>query len=108
MGSYINKKLTPEFRVIMFLSFRLSDAELESRYNNSERECLAVVRCRAEIRWLMMGKEYPVIVYTDHETLKSILMKGSENSVRIANWQDRSNKYNYEIKHMGGKKISFK
>ena len=35
-------------RIIMFLSFRLSDAE--TRYSNSEREALAVIRCLAEVR----------------------------------------------------------
>jgi hypothetical protein len=36
-------------RIIMFMSFKLSDAE--SRYSNSEREALAVIRNLAEVRW---------------------------------------------------------
>ena len=44
----------------------------------------AVVRCLAEVKWLVMGNDYPVMVYTDHEVLKSILTKGSENSMRIS------------------------
>jgi RNase H-like domain found in reverse transcriptase len=35
-------------RIVMFMSFRLSDAE--TRYTNTEREALAVVRCLAEVR----------------------------------------------------------
>ena len=56
-------------RIIMFLSFRLSDAE--TRYSNSEREALAVIRCLAEVRWMVMASEYPVLVYTDHSALRT-------------------------------------
>ena len=54
-------------RIIMFLSFRLSDAE--THYSNSEREVLAVIRCLAEVRWMVMASEYPVLVYTDNSAL---------------------------------------
>ncbi len=59
---------TPHFveheRINQFLSFRLADAE--QRYGNSERECLAVVRCLGEVKWLVIGSPYPVMVYSDH------------------------------------------
>ena len=54
----------------MFLSFRLAD--VETRYVNSERECLAVVRCLAEVRWLVMGNQHPVLVYSDHARYPSL------------------------------------
>ena len=56
--------------IIMFMSFRLEDAE--TRYDTTEREALAVVRCLAEVRWLVTGSEYPTKLYTDHSALESI------------------------------------
>ena len=43
-------------RIIMVLSFRLSDAE--TRYFNSEREVLAVIRYLAEVRWMVISVRY--------------------------------------------------
>ena len=79
----------------MFLSFRLQDAE--TRCSNSERECLAVVRCLAEVRWLIMGSRYPVIIYSDHEALESIFATGQTERGRIATWIDRLGEYDYKL-----------
>lgn len=43
-------------RIPMFLSFRLNNAE--TTYSNPERECLAVVRCLADVQWIVAGSEY--------------------------------------------------
>ena len=69
-------------KIIMFLSYRLNDAE--TRYSNTEHECLAVVRCLAEVRWLVMGSRTPTMVYTDHQALKSILTLGTDRHGQIA------------------------
>ena len=47
-------------RLVIFMSYKLIDTE--SRYSNSERECLAIVRCLAEVRWLVVGNAYPVLI----------------------------------------------
>jgi hypothetical protein len=47
-GTEASPKHYDRERIIMFISFRLSD--MESRYGNTERETLAVVRCLAEVR----------------------------------------------------------
>lgn len=78
----------------MFLSFRLSDAE--TRYSNPKRECLAVVKCLAEVRSMIIG--YPVIIYSDYSALRTILTKGSENS-RIIQWESRLREYDFSINH---------
>ena len=85
-------------RVIMFISFKLPDAE--TRYSNSEREALAVVRCLAEVRWMVIASEYPVFVYTDHEALR-VLLTGIDNDAhgRIARWQERLGEYNLRLLH---------
>ena len=89
-------------RIIMFISFRLSDAE--SRYSNSEREALAVIRCLAEIRWMVIASPYPIYVYTDHEALKTLLT-GTDNDAhgRIAKWQERLGEYDIKLLHRSAK-----
>jgi hypothetical protein len=85
-------------RIIMFISFKLSDAE--PRYTNSECEALAVIRNLAEVRWLITASPHSTMVYTDHEALKTLLV-GVDNDAygRIANWQDRLGKYNVQLFH---------
>jgi hypothetical protein len=87
---------------ILIISFKLADAE--SRYSNSEREALAVVRNLAEVRWMITASPYPTMVYTDHEALKTLLV-GVDNDAhgRIANWQDRFGEYNVQLFHRSSK-----
>jgi len=89
-------------RIIMFLSFRLSDAE--TRYSNSEREALAVIRCLAEVRWMVVASAYPVLVYTDHSALRTLLT-GFDNDAhgRIARWQERFGEYDLQLLHCSAK-----
>ncbi|KAF3931381.1 Protease [Dactylella cylindrospora] len=85
-------------RIIMFISFKLADAE--TRYTTTEREALAVVRCLAEVRWLVHGSPFPVKIYTDHSALLKVFGKGADDShSRIARWQDRLGEYDFEVHH---------
>ena len=88
-------------RIIMFISFKLEDPE--TRYSNSEREALAVVRCLAEVRWMVIALEYPTLVYTDHEVLK-VLLTGLDNDAhgRKAKWQERLGEYHFRLIHRAG------
>ena len=85
-------------RIIMFISFKLVDTE--ARYSNSEREALAVVRCVAEVKWMVIPSEFPVLVYTDHEALR-VLLTGVDNNAhgRIAKWPKRLGEYNLRLLH---------
>ena len=85
-------------RMVMFISFKLEDAE--TRYSNSEREALAVIRCLAEVRWMVISSAYPILVYTDHEALR-VLLTGLDNDAhgRIAKWQERLGEYNFRLIH---------
>ena len=96
-GTEATPKLRPTERIIMFLSFRLQDAE--TRYSNSERECFAIVKCLAEIRWMVVGSKHPVIVYTDHEALKPIFATGQTEKGRIATWLDRLGEFDIKLVH---------
>lgn len=69
-------------RIIMFMSFRLEDAK--TRYDTTEREALVVVRCLAEVRWLVTRSRYPTKLYTDHSALESIFTQGSDAHGRIS------------------------
>lgn len=68
--------------IIMFMSFGFES--VETRYTTTEREALAVVRCLAEVRWLVMGSPYPTKIYTDHRTLESIFKNGTNAHGRLA------------------------
>ena len=78
VGTEAQPRYRSKERIIMFMSFRLSDAE--TRYGNTDREALAVVRGLAEVRWLVIGSPHPVKLYTDHQALELILKKGTEAS----------------------------
>ena len=84
-------------RIIMFLSYRLNDAE--TRYSNSERECLATVKCLAKVRWLVIGSKYSVIIYSDHEALKPIFATGQTEKGRVATWLDRLDEFDSKVVH---------
>ena len=87
-------------RIVQFISKKLTPEE--TRYHTTDREALAVVRCLEECRWLVMqAASLPVILYTDHKALLSIL-QGETTSVRIAGWQLRLGEYNLDIVHVKG------
>lgn len=90
-------KLRSMMRIIMFMSYRLAD--VETRYTTTEKEALAVVRCLAEVRWLVVGSPFATMIYTDHQALLSILNKGTDTHGRIARWMDRLTEYDYIVHH---------
>ena len=96
-GTEATPKLLPNERIIFFMSYQLLDAE--TRYSNNERECYAIVRSLAEVRWLVVGSKYPVTVYTDHIALKALFKTGNTESGRIATWMDRLGKYDLKVFH---------
>ena len=85
----------------MFISFLLTDAE--TRYSNTERECLAIIRSLAEVQWLVVRSKSSVLLYTDHNALLSILTKGSEGHGRVTAWQDQLGEYDYVVHHQPAK-----
>ena len=83
----------------MFISKRLADAE--TRYTTTEQEALAVVRCLAEVRWLVLGARFPTKVYTDHSALITLL-KHDDAHVRIGKWQVKLAEYDLQYVHVPG------
>ena len=52
---------------------QLKEANTQSRYHATERECLAVVKAFGEVRWTIMGSQYPVMLCNDRQALLQIL-----------------------------------
>ena len=88
-------KLLSNERIVMFLSFRLENAEI--RYFNSKRECLAVIKCLAEVKWLIIENDHSVLIYSNHETLKSIFVIENTDQVRIVDWMNRLEEYDLKL-----------
>jgi hypothetical protein len=72
-------------------------ADIESRYTITKREVLTVVRCLAEVRWIVVGSPYPIKIYTDHDALLSTLVKGPDSHGKVAHWIDRLTEYDFEV-----------
>lgn len=66
-------KFAKNEKIVMFLSHRLTD--LETQYRNSERDCLVVVKCLTEIKWLAVNNLYKILIYLDHRALQDISPK---------------------------------
>ena len=60
----------------MFISLKLEEPKI--RYYTTEREALAVVRYMAEIKCFVMGHRYPIMIYTDHQALESVMTAGTD------------------------------
>lgn len=97
----INPGNRPNMRVIMYISRRFSDTE--TRYTNSEREALAVIKSLAEARYTILDSKFPIMVYTDHQALTTLLRKEAKG--RIANWQNQISEYDLRIVHIPGKEM---
>lgn len=85
----------------MILSYRLTDAK--TRYGNSERKCLAVIRCLTETKWLVINNPHEILIYLDHHALQDIFSNGDSEKARINAWLDRFSKFNLRLLHRPSK-----
>ena len=59
-----------------------------------------MVKGLAEVRWLAVASPYPIMVYTDHQALRTLLTGPTNDSHgRIANWQQRLSEYDMILIH---------
>ena len=98
-GTIANARNRPDMRIILFISRRLEPAE--TRYSNTEREALAIVRCLGEVKWLVHGSPHPVKVYTDHSALTTLLRQDDAHG-RLGKWQVKLSEYDLEYVHIPG------
>ncbi len=97
LNTIMTSSLKDKFKIIMFMSFRLNDAEI--RYFNTKRECLVIVNAFVEVRWLIVESNWKTICYIDHHALNSIMIKESNDYDRIVIWQDRLREYDIKVIH---------
>ena len=98
-GTVASPRNCHQMRIIMSISKRLESAE--TRYTTTEQEALVVVRCSAEVRWLVLGATYPTKVYTGHSALISLL-KHDDTHGRIGKWQTKLAEYDVQYVHVPG------
>lgn len=101
-GTKATASLRHAERIVMFISQKLSKAE--SNYATTDREALAVVRALEEVRHLVLGSKHPVMLYTDHSALTSLLC-GDATKGRIATWQNILSEYDLRIAHVPGREL---
>lgn len=104
-GTIMTRKTFERACIVMFISQKLSDTE--QRYQNTEREALAVLRGLEEARWLIVGSKFPVMVYTDHAALLSVLKGntrkgGGTYQGRVSSWLMRLAEYDIQYHHLPG------
>ena len=84
-------------RVIMWMSFRLSDTE--KRYSMPHKEMLAIVRAIKECEWLISCSEHALKVYTDHKGVVDSMANLSEVHGKVSRWIDILGEHNLEFIH---------
>lgn len=101
-----NTKLTPtnrkNMRIVAYISQQFTPAE--RKYTNSKREALAVIKVLEDVRYMILGGPYPIIVYTDHSALTTLLV-GDSAKGRIANWQHRLAEFELRFVHIPAKQL---
>lgn len=64
---------------------------------------MAVLKCADERKWLTAGADHPIILYTDHISLKTVLGAKSDAAGRIARWNYFLQQFKFIIQHVPGK-----
>ena len=81
-------------RVVCYTSRSLSS--VERRYNQTEKEALALVWTCERFNLYLYGLQIFDLV-SDHEALKVIYSRGSKPSARVERWVLRLQPYNYKV-----------
>ena len=90
-------KLFLNERINLFMFFKLQN--VETRYLNLKRKCFVIVKYLIKIRWMIMKSKYFIMIYIDHETLKSIFIINQTEKKRIITWLNRFEKYDIQLHH---------
>jgi len=98
IGATIMQVENGECLPVAYASRRLSDAE--TRYNTSEKECVAIVWATQHFRQLLWGRKFEIVV--DHHAL-CWLNKNKDVSGSLARWALKLMEHQYSIRHRQGK-----
>ena len=86
---------------IAYLSKTLT--ETERNYPIHDKELLAIIRALKESRYLLEGHPQTLLILSDHKNLE--YFRNAQNLSRHqARWADYLERFNFEIKHVSGKK----
>ncbi|KAM1052512.1 hypothetical protein ACFX2C_000099 [Malus domestica] len=97
IGDVLGQMRNKQPHVIHYASRTLNDAQLN--YSTIEKQLLAVVFALDKFRSYLLGTK--VIVYSDHATLKYLLIK-KEAKPRLIHWMLLLQKFNIEIRDKKG------
>ena len=96
----VQKQKDGSMRPVHYASRSLTPQE--KKYSQTEREALGVVWSCEKFHIYIYGK--PFVILTDHEPLLILYSKSGKPSPRILRWALRLQSYEFEIKHIPGKK----
>jgi hypothetical protein len=64
-----------------------------------------LVKYLEEVQWLIIGSKHPILAYTDHQALVSVI--GSDDAHgRICRWQVRLSEFDRDLVHVPGKELA--
>ena len=72
------------------------------RYTATERECLGLKHALENWSWYLLGSNFNVILYSDHQALQA-LAKSKINNTRISNWQLALSPYRFTVQYKPGR-----
>lgn len=97
IGGAVRQIRENEERVVMWMSRRLSSAEVN--YTVTEKECLAIVWCVERCKVYLINQ---FTIRTDHSAL-TWLMKQKEPTGRLSRWIMKMQQFNYTVEHIPGR-----
>jgi hypothetical protein len=98
----LDKKYLGKERLITCHSRTLKDAE--TRYNNTDREILAVIYGVKQNRSCLWGNFF--VIRTDHAAIPYLERNKSSDSSRAIRWFLQLAEYNYRVEHKSGRSIA--
>ena len=101
IGAIIGQRTEPNGPVlpIQCISKKLNDTQM--RYSTLEREAFAIVWAIEKFSFYLLGQHF--IIETDHQPL-TYINKYSKSKDKLRRWELILSNYDYEIKHIEGKK----
>ena len=95
-----NPKDHGDVRIIAYASRSLT--EVERRYSQIEKECLAIVWGCEKFHIYLYGRVF--VIKTDNKALEFIFKRsGKKTPLRIERWSIRLNEYDFRVEHVPGK-----
>lgn len=100
-GAVLEQEQDGKWFPIAYLSKTLN--ETERNYPIHDKELLAIIRALKEWRYLLEGHPQKILIHSDHKNLE--YFRSAQNlSRRQARWADYLERFDFDIKHVSGKR----